>query len=314
MKNKKKIFENILLGILTFFLICYISVGILFITGLNVSKNYINKDKISNIVSNIDISDIFEKVSSDNLNQLDFIKKELMDIGLSETSFNEFINSNDVQKFGEELITNVLENILNDNNIDYKIDENKVRELLQNNIPELQINDELVTEVESKINEKIESKLPILVDKMNSLIDNLIEKLENSDEFIKYKDYLNKSLGIFDIIYSNVVNVILVTIIMSFIVLLIYIRKNIYKSLKWISISLLIPGLLLNLISLIKNRLINIESSIIDNVINSIINDLKTYGLIYLVVTLMLIVVNIMIYIIKHKKSKEVDGVLYEEK
>lgn len=313
MKNKKKVFENILLGVLTFLLICYISIGIILVTGLNVSKNYINKDKISNIVNNIDISDVVKKMSGNQYEQLDIIKNELLDIGLSENSFNTLINSDDVQKFSEEIVINVFEQLLSENNIDYQIDENKVRELLQNNIPELQVSDEFVVGVESKITEKIEAKLPILVDKINILVDNLIEKLEGSETFVKYRNYLNESLNIFDIIYSDIVNIILVIIIVSFITLLIYIRKSIYKSLKWISISFFIPAFTLFLINFVKNKLINIESGIIDNVINLIINDFNIYAIIYFIIAIVLIIINLIIYTIKRRKNKEVDGVLNEE-
>lgn len=314
MKNKKKIFEKILLCILTFLLICYTSVSVLSITFLNVSKNYINKNNIANVVNNIDISSMIKEVSGSQIEQIEFIRIELKDLGLSEEAFNAFINSDAVREFSEEIIINVLERVLNDQNIDYKIDENRVRELLEKVIPELKVNGDLIVDAEQKLNEMIDAKVPILVEKINNLIDSYVEKLENSDTFIKYKNYFNKSLNIFDVIYSKYVYIILTTLIVSYIVLMMYIRKSVYKSLKWISISFLIPSSILYLISLLKNNfIIFTESGIIGSVIGLIINDFNIYAIIYFILAISLILINIIAFIIKRYKNREVDGVINEQ-
>lgn len=290
MRNKK--IQNIILGILTFILIIYISISLTFLTLLNISKNYINKDKLQDKINNINISDIIK--NSDEINN---IKNELLDIGISNDSIDKLFSSEEVIKYENEVISNVIYDILNKENIEYRLDSNKLNEILYSNIDELKNTDKY-----NIIKNKIDEKIPILEDNINNLIDKLSNKLQNSNIFMQYKKTINKLLNAFDIIYSDIVNYLIIFVIISFIAMLMFIRLSIYKSLKWIGISFISSSLILYLFKFILSYVFNKLNY--QYIFNNLVYDLDKYCVSYLVVAIVLIIINIIVYIIKKRRGK----------
>ncbi len=289
MKSEK--LRNMVSNLLTIVLIIYISIGIIFYSLLNISKNYINKDKMQNIINNIDIGSIIK----DSI-EMDNIKNELIDTGLSNETVETFLNSNEVKQFEEEVVTNIVYDILNKGNIEYKLSNDEINNLIYNNIAELK-----TSSTYNKIADKLEAKLPNLVANANKMLDKISVKLQNSDTFLKYKGYINNLFKIIDVIYSRAVNVIIIFIIISFMLLLVLIKKTAYKSFKWLGLSFIMPGIILKLFSLLLKQIF-IETKF-NNIINLIIKDFNRYYYIYLLIGIVLLIINLVIYILKKRKN-----------
>lgn len=286
---KHNTLKKIILNILTIILIIYISTSLIFYSLLNVSKNYINKDKMQNIINRIDIASIIK-----NNVEMENIKNELIDTGLSNKTVETFLNSNEVKNFEEEVITNIIYDILNKGNIEYQLSSDEINKLIYNNITELQTNGSY-----NKIAKKIELKLPNLVDNANKMIDKISSKLQNSPTFIKYKGYLNNSFKIFDLIYSKFVSFIIICITMSFMLLLMFIKKDMYKSFKWIGTSFVFSSMILIIFSLLLKKMF-LETKF-NHLIQLLTQDFNRYEYIYLIIGIIFVVINLTIYIIKRK-------------
>lgn len=289
---KKQKLRTVISNILTIILVIYISVTLVFYSLLNISKSYISKDKMQNIINNIDIASIIkENVEMEN------IKNELIETGLSNETVETFLNSDEVRQFEQEVITNIIYDILNKGNIEYKLSSEEINKLIYNNITELKTNGTY-----NNLTEKIELKLPSLVDNANKMLDKIAIKLQNSNTFIKYKGYINNLFRVFDLIYSKLVNMIIIGVIISFIALLAIIQKDIYKSFKYIASSFIMSSIILNLFSLLLKRVF-IETKFKD-IIKIIMSDFRGDYLIYLLIGIILIIINLIIYIIKKRKNK----------
>lgn len=290
MKSEK--LRNIISNLLIIILVVYISISVIFYALLNVSKNYINKDKMQNIINNIDIASIIK-----NNAEMENIKNELIETGLSNETVETFLNSNEVKQFEEEVITNIVYDILNNGNIEYKLSSEEINNLIYDNITELRTNDSY-----NKIAEKIELKLPSLVDNANTMLDKISIRLQNSDTFIRYKGYINSLFRVFDLLYSKAVNIIIIFVAISFIVLLMLIKKDVSKSFKWIGLAFIFPSIILTLLGFLLKQLF-IETEL-NKVIDLMTNDFNKYSQIYLIIGICFIIINLIIYIIKKRQHK----------
>lgn len=299
MKIKKETFEKIMLGILTFILIVYIIFSLCFLCLYNISEKFLNKKNVTDFISDINIIDVLKDELGSEFNQITLIEEELTNIGITEEGLTEFMNSEDVKQFNSDLLNNIFSRISNDGN--YQINTNEVNELIEKNIDELQSHSELSKE---QIKDKLNSKLPNLIEKMNKVIDKICDKLENSEKFTKYQNYLYMSINLLDIIYSDIVCALIIFILITFIALLVFIRKNIYKSLKWLTTSFIIPSILLFTLGCIISN-IKIDSVLVNNILDIVIRKLNGWSLIYTSIAVVFIVINLIMYMVKDYKSKK---------
>lgn len=304
MKRKK---EKIVLGILTFILILYISFTLIFFSLFRISEKFLNKENVHNFVSNIDVISLLKDELGTELKEFNLIKEDLTDIGISTEGINGFIASEDVKEFSGNVITNVFTKVTNKSNIDYKITNDHLNKLIENNIDKLEVNSSIKGE---QLLTKLEGKIPNLVSNINQLLDDFCYKLENSEMFQKYQNYIYKSINILEIIYNKFVSGIIIFIIISLIALLMFIRKSMYKSLKWLSISFIIPTLIFGILSTFIFNYMSINNSLIDNLFNLINTELIKHSIIYFVISFVFVIINIITCIVKKYKRKK--KVFYE--
>ena len=117
----KKVIENIMLSVLTFILIIYIVFGLIFFCFFNISKKFLNKDNVYNFISSADITSILKDDFGNELKEFTLIKEDFVDLGISVSELNEFVNSDDIKEFSVDVVTNVLNKVTNKRDIDYKI-------------------------------------------------------------------------------------------------------------------------------------------------------------------------------------------------
>jgi len=301
LKNRKKTIEKIVLGVLTFTLILYISFVLIFISVFNISEKFLNKNDVTEFINSINITDIFKDKLGNELIEFTQIQEDLLDIGITTEGVEEFINSEDVKEFGIDVVTNVFNKVSDKNNADYKITASQINELLENNINKLKTNSNIS---EEQILNKIQNKISSLALNINELLDKLFNKLENSHEFKMYQNYIYSAVSLLDILYSGFVKLLISFVIISFVALLIFIRRDIYKSLKWISLSFLLPSVFLGIVSTFIYSFINTNNILISNIIRIINKDLIKYSIIYVLISFVFITLNIIIYVIKKYKKK----------
>jgi len=285
---------------LTFILIIYISFDLFIISSFNISKRFLNKDNVLEFISDINIVDILKEQFFE---EFSLIEEEFKNVGITSEGLNAFLNSKQVKEFSTDILSNIFENILNNNSEELKLDKKEVNELLVSNIDKLQINSILT---EKQLLDKLNSKTEELVSGINNLVNELFNKLKKSDMIKQYESYVNMSVQVLDIIYSDVAFVILIFNLFTSIALLIYIRKNFYKSLKWLSISFMITSLMLFILSYIIKNYINTESLLINNILTIVTNDINVYSYKYILIALLIIVISVIRFFKQKYKQKNI--------
>lgn len=301
MKTKKERLEKIILSVLTFVLIGYITFNLMLLCIFNISEKFLNKDKVEELINKIDIITILKDELGNEVDEILLIENELKDIGVATEGINAFIDSPDVKNFSTNVVSGVFDKIINNNLDNYYIQDSDVSNLIENNIDKLQTNSSLT---QSQILEKLNTRVPNLVSNINKLIDKLCEKLETSELLVKYQEYVNMSINVLDIVYSGITYFLIIFTLITFIALLIFIRRDIYKSLKWISISFVIPGLLIFILSYFLINKFIIDNILINNIIKIIVSGLNGYSFIYISIGAIIVIINIIIYFIKKYRNK----------
>lgn len=290
--------KNILVKVIKFILIVFIFINIfafiLLFNTLKVSEKVINKENITEYIDNIDMSKFYTETFSTEL------KEELLKIGISNTSVDNLLTSEELDKFNDSIVNDIVNRILEDNKTPYQIDSEELKKIIEKNIPELNIDQgKINNEIDSKIQDNFDSIMPRIIEKTDDAVLKLMNKIQNSEEFMKYKNYFIKLLSIFDILYSKVTYISLTLIIILFELLIIAVKNNIYKSLKLNSLSLLIPGIILILLNKVLNNLFNN--------ISYIVNTFASNGIILIMVAIILIIINIVWYFILKKKNNNIE-------
>jgi len=299
---RKEKLEKIILGILTFILINYISISLIFLSMHTISKKFFNKDNLKDFINNIDIIEVLKDELGSDFN-LNIIRDELINMGITDDGINCFVNSEDIKEFSSNTIYNIFDKVSGNTNIDYQINNDEFYNLFVDNIDKLQTNSNIDTE---KLLNKIKSKVPNLTNIVNDLIVKVVEKIENSNVFVQYKNYVFKSIGILDILYSRVITFLISCVIVSFIMLLIFIRRSFYKTLKWLSISFIIPSLIFLITSTIIYSFIKIDNILVRNIFDIINVEIINCSIIYFIISLIFVIINIVMYMVKKYKNKKV--------
>lgn len=298
MKIKKENIEKLILTILTFLLIIYIGVGLIIFSFFNISERFFNKDNVYDFVNKIDIVSILKSELGSELSELNFIENELEEMGLTDAKINELVKSEEAQQLSGRIITNMFNKIAKDSNIEYRVTNEQINELVEANINKVSSN----IDKEQLLN-VIEEKVPSIVLNINTLLDKVYEKIMSSVTIQKYQNYMYASINVLGFIYNDFVKYFILFIIISFICLLLFIKKDIYKSLKCLSASFFIPFISFILIRSFVLNSININNALINGICSIIDNELMKHSAIYFAISLSFVVIYLIIYEIKKRKE-----------
>lgn len=313
--------KRILIGIFTFLCMLIIMLDIVCFSLKKVSEHYLKEDTIKKMVNNINIMNLLKDENNQELYQVKQIKEELVDAGIPRDSIDGFLNSKPINDFASDIIYNSIDGILYDKEVtklnseyiyNYLEDNMSIisKELQDKNIP----NSEYFTkENQDEILIKIRKKAPLIEEK----IDDLTTKINNKLEINNNIGNLKMVISIIKILYSNILDIIMIFILVIFIIGIIIIKKSIYKTLKWIAISILSSGIVLYIISILITKLykyINKLPTFINNLIRTILDDsvtlFKHNGTICFIISIILIIINITVYYIlryiENKKFKQI--------
>ena len=282
------------------------------------SEKYLNEKKIKSLIKNINFADIFINENLDSEHFI-YIKNKLTEAGIPFESVNEFIKTEPVEKYTDEIVTKSISNTVNGSK-DKLVDKGNVYSFLEKNIDkiseELQEknvpnSEKLDEEHRKEFLEKIKDKTPEIEDKINELQDKINEKLKEYG----YTDQMDTIFKIVRIIYRTIMDFIFIVLLIVFIIGIVITRKSFIKALKWIGIAFLLAAIILirvphEITKLDKyiDKFPNSFELYIKSVLQNMADILKDYGAVYLIIGSILILINIIIYIIKEKsENKKID-------
>ena len=171
----------------------------------------------------------------------------------------------------------------------------------EKNIPQ---SDKLTKENQEKFLEKVKEKTPDIESKLNELSDKVREKF-NVDNYI---EKIDKGITITRFLYNSILDLVLISMIIIFVICIFITRQSIINGLKWTGITFMSSSLLLfiiievnKIISNHTNKITEGMRNFIKKVIVDLNNSLTKYSFIYLTIGIILIIVSIIIYFISEK-------------
>lgn len=317
MKVVLKIFRNII----TFICVILLTINISIYIGISISKKYLTESEIKTTLSKIDIMGLLTNDSSTSKYIIN-IKNKFIESGVPENIIDDFFRTEPVLNIINSSVTSGINYViydkkpnmsyLNSDNLYKYFEENMnliTNELRENNVR----GSELLTEEKEKIVlEKLKDNMPIVEDNINKLILKIDDKL-NDVNMTSHNQKMVLSLQIIRFIYSDLLTYILFGL-SSFLILLIALsRVSIYKWMKWVGVAFLISGLIqlvyIFLIPFLVNNILYNAPDIIINfvkyIMNSMIDNMKNYGFICFIISLILFTINIVIYFVREKKENK---------
>lgn len=317
MKVVLKIFRDII----TFICVVLLTINISIYIGISISKKYLTESEIKTTLSKIDIMDL---LTNDSLTDkyIINIKNKFIESGVPENIIDDFFRTEPVLNIINSSVTSGINYViydkkpnmsyLNSDNLYKYFEENMsliTNELRENNVR----GSELLTEEKEKIVlEKLKDNMPIVEDNINKLILKIDDKL-NDVNMTSHNQKMVLPLQIIRFIYSDLLTYILFGF-SSFLILLIALsRVSIYKWMKWVGVAFLISGLIqlvyIFLIPFLVNNILYNAPEIIINfvkyIMNSMIDNMKNYGFICFIISLILFTINIVIYFVREKKENK---------
>ena len=315
MEKVKKTFMGFLIFICTLIIISLL----IALPIKKVSEKYLDENKIKKLVNDIDFIDIFLK---ENLNKESFkeIKNKLIESGLPEGLTDEFIKTTPVKKYTSDVVSKSINNALNGN--DKKVVNNEETyvflqkniqsissELQEKNVP---YSDKLTEEKQEEFLNKVKDNIPDIETKINSLQDKITDELKKHG----YTDKIDKTFLVVRFVYGTIIDIILITLIVLFILGLFILLKNSIKTFNFMGISFIISSIILMLMPKEVTKsykyiddLPKTFSFYIKNALNDMVRTLKNDGKVYFIIGIILIIISIIIYIIKEKRMfKELNG------
>lgn len=317
MKVVLKIFRNII----TFICVILLTINISIYIGISISKKYLTESEIKTTLSKIDIMGLLTNDSSTSKYIIN-IKNKFIESGVPENIIDDFFRTEPVLNIINSSVTSGINYViydkkpnmsyLNSDNLYKYFEENMnliTNELRENNVR----GSELLTEEKEKIVlEKLKDNMPIVEDNINKLILKIDDKL-NDVNMTSHNQKMVLSLQIIRFIYSDLLTYILFGF-SSFLILLIALsRVSIYKWMKWVGVAFLISGLIqlvyIFLIPFLVNNILYNAPDIIINfvkyIMNSMIDNMKNYGFICFIISLILFTINIVIYFVREKRENK---------
>lgn len=317
MKVVLKIFRNII----TFICVILLTINISIYIGISISKKYLTESEIKTTLSKIDIMGLLTNDSSTSKYIIN-IKNKFIESGVPENIIDDFFRTEPVLNIINSSVTSGINYViydkkpnmsyLNSDNLYKYFEENMnliTNELRENNVR----GSELLTEEKEKIVlEKLKDNMPIVEDNINKLILKIDDKL-NDVNMTSHNQKMVLPLQIIRFIYSDLLTYILFGV-SSFLILLIALsRVSIYKWMKWVGVAFLISGLIqlvyIFLTPLLVNNILYNAPDIIINfvkyIMNSMIDNMKNYGFICFIISLILFTINIVIYFVREKKENK---------
>ena len=312
-----KIFRNII----TFICVILLTINISIYIGISISKKYLTESEIKTTLSKIDIMGLLTNDSSTSKYIIN-IKNKFIESGVPENIIDDFFRTEPVLNIINSSVTSGINYViydkkpnmsyLNSDNLYKYFEENMsliTNELRENNVR----GSELLTEEKEKIVlEKLKDNMPIVEDNINKLILKIDDKL-NDVNMTSHNQKMVLPLQIIRFIYSDLLTYILFGV-SSFLILLIALsRVSIYKWMKWVGVAFLISGLIqlvyIFLIPFLVNNILYNAPDIIINfvkyIMNSMIDNMKNYGFICFIISLILFTINIVIYFVREKKENK---------
>ena len=314
-----KFISKILLFILTIILSIVLITDNIVFNVRGITSQFISEEQIKKSINNINILDLLKDENGNDIQEITYIKQELVNTGLPVEVVEEFIESEPVKNFTSEIVSasvdyifyNKQPEIINSFNADtlYNFVETNMsviaKELQEKNIPKSEL---LTEENQQKVLTNMKEVMPVIEENIRKVTTTLEEQIKGTNEYqeaLEYQRKVEELLNIIRYIYSDTVTTILIIIGIICIIGIILCSLSFYKYLKKLGIISLICGSIIYVCGLFIDKLniyLNEIPYIFQDLFNLIITDSKQLfintSIPYFIIGTILIILNIIIYYI----------------
>jgi hypothetical protein len=328
--KKKKILQ--FMKVFCLILLSFILALDVIIYGLrDITKEFMSEDKIKEEIAKINPMDFLTDQNGEALEEVEKLKNNLVASGFPVETVDSVLNSEPVQEFTSQIITESIDYVLydkeptivssiNSENIMSFAEKNMntvVSELQNNNVPK----SELLTEQrQEQILTKLEEKTPMIQENVEKVVNKVQEKIENSSQFNQIKDYqtkLEKALKIIRFIYSETLHTILIAVFILCIFFILLLCHSFYKYLKYFGISSFFSSIGFFIITYVITKLspyINKLPTAFQTLCTSILEDMKSsftqYATTCIMFAISFLLLNVFIWYLKeHRENKKIKSI-----
>ena len=319
-----KFISKILLFILTIILSIVLITDNIVFNVREITSQFISEEQIKKSINSINILDLLKDENGNDIQEITYIKQELVNTGLPVEVVEEFIESEPVKNFTSEIVSasvdyifyNKQPEIINSFNADtlYNFVETNMsviaKELQEKNVPKSEL---LTEENQQKVLTNMKEVMPVIEENIRKVTTTLEEQIKGTNEYqdmLEYQRKVEEALNIIRYIYSDTVTTILIVIGVFCIIGIILCSLSFYKYLKTLGIVSLICGTILYVAGIFVDKL-NIYvieiPYIFQDLYNLIVNDSKQMfinsSIPYFIIGVVLIIINIVIYFILDKRE-----------
>lgn len=319
---------KMILWIVAFILTIILSLDIVIYNVRDISSVFISEEEIKKAVSSVNVLDLLKDESGNELKQITELKTELVSAGVPVETVESFINSEPIKEVTTNITNDVVQYIfygkdieipeLNQEEIFTFLSDNTkviVAELQKNNVPKSEL---LTEEKQTEILNNIKEQMPVIEEKIDSVITILDEKIKQTDEYEKLEEaeqQFNQMLSIVQFIYSDKVTTLIWIIFITCIIGIILCKMSFYSYLKWIGFASILSGSILFIVHLILPKLfnyLNMVPYVFQNLFTLLLNDsislFLNRAIPYFIIGGILIILNIIVWFIIEKiEDKKID-------
>ena len=310
---------NVIGNIFAFIFGTILALLVVICTTRNFAAKFFTEKEINKIIEKIDVEKLLKDENGNDIKPVANMKEEFVNQGIPKDAVDKVINSNAVREITSGVTKKVVDHVIYNKDVtEDTISEDDIRKLVKSNMglikKELEKRDiveseKITPEVEEKIIKKIETKIPVIKEQINTATEKVIEVVdkvaEENPEVNEVKQEVDNTLNLVRKVFSKEVTYALYISIALLTVLIVLIRFKRFKFLKWFSYVLILSGIMLFGIYIIfplLSKYISMSPDMFQELLKYIFNSSSNIFLIKSIICLVISIVLIIIYKLLNKK------------
>ena len=310
---------NVIGNIFAFIFGTILALLVVICTTRNFAAKFFTEKEINKIIEKIDVEKLLKDENGNDIKPVANMKEEFINQGIPKDAVDKVINSNAFREITSGVTKKVVDHVIYNKDVtEDTISEDDIRKLVKSNMglikKELEKRDiveseKITPEVEEKIIKKIETKIPVIKEQINTATEKVIEVVdkvaEENPEVNEVKQEVDNTLNLVRKVFSKEVTYALYISIALLTVLIVLIRFKRFKFLKWFSYVLILSGIMLFGIYIIfplLSKYISMAPDMFQELLKYIFNSSSNIFLIKSIICLVISIVLIIIYKLLNKK------------
>ena len=304
---------NVIGNIFAFIFGTILALLVVICTTRNFAAKFFTEKEINKMIEKVDVEKLLKDDNGNDIKPVANMKEEFVNQGIPKDAVDKVINSNAVREITSGVTKKVVDHVIYNKDVtEDTISEDDIRKLVKSNMglikKELEKRDiakseKITPEVEEKIIQKIETKIPVIKEQINTATEKVIEVVdkvaEENPEVNEVKQEVDKTLNLVRKVFSKEVTYALYISIALLTVLIVLIRFKRFKFLKWFSYVLILSGIMLFGIYIIfplLSKYISMAPDMFQELLKYIFNSSSNIFLIKSIICLVISIVLIIIY------------------